>query len=204
MADKSKKATKASKPNATASEGKRNGKEKQVIEKKQTEQQKRKSNSKLLAYFSIIIIIIIIALLVYFMFTNSPFATPFPTFLANFNSAPRVAFVVEYGNNTQYGLTAACSEYVIETIAHTRNASTIDFFIMNKTTCYYSASGLGHQISGVSTKPASACLNASKAEPSIYLNYSSVNSTRITPYHLYVDGNAAYMQTCGIATDLGS
>lgn len=148
------------------------------------------------------IAVIILAAVAYIVYSNY-ITTPFPAFLGNFHSASRVALVVGYANLTQYANMAECSDFVVQTIAHTRNASTIDIFVLNKTTCYYSPTGLGHAIN-VSTQPSSACLNVARSEPSIYLNYSNTNSTTITPYHLYVYGNAAYMQKCGIATDLSS
>ncbi len=142
----------------------------------------------------------IIGLVYYLLIPNV--TTTFPTFLGNFKSASRVALAVTYSNNSQYGFEEPCATEIIQMIAHSRNATTIDIFVMNQTTCYYSPSGLGHAIN-ISTVPASTCLGYAKSEPSIYLNFSSTNSTVITPYHLYVDGNAAYMQKCGIAVDLG-
>lgn len=142
----------------------------------------------------------IIGLVYYLLIPNV--TTTFPTFLGNFRSAPRVALAVTYGNITQYGFEEPCATQIIQMIAHTRNATTIDIFVMNKTTCYYSPSGLGHAIN-ISTVSASTCLGYAKSEPSVYLNFSSANGTLITPYHLHVDGNAAYMNKCGIAVDLG-
>ena len=146
-------------------------------------------------------IVAIIAVVLYFVYANY-LNTPFSTFQRNYDSASRVALAVTYGNVTQYSAEAGCSQYLIQTIAGTRNASTIDFFILNRTMCYYSPTGLGHAIN-ISTVPASQCLGYARSEPSIFLNYSNNNSTVITPYHLYASGNAAYMAKCGIAVEIG-
>ncbi len=150
-----------------------------------------------------LVAVFVIAAMFYYIYSTQ-ITTPFPTFLANFRVASRIAVAEVYGNDTQYAYTNPCAVNLIQMIAHSRNASTMDFFIMNKTTCYYSASGLGHTLSNVSMVSASKCMKYALSEPSIFLNYSMANSTYTTPYHLYVAGNANYMAKCGIAVDMAS
>jgi hypothetical protein len=144
-----------------------------------------------------IAIIILLAVLTYLLVVDYTIV-PFTTFKSNFQAAPRVAIAAVYYNSSQYLYVSQCAAYVIQMIGKQRNASTIDFFIMNRTTCYYSPTGLGHAIT-VSTKPASSCISLARSEPSIFLNYSSTNSTTVSAYHAYVQGNANYMRACGIA-----
>ncbi len=164
--------------------------------------EENKITSKQIMQFAIpLAVVVVIVVILYLVYANYV-TTPFSTFQRNYNSAARVALAVVYGNVTQYSSEEGCSSYLIQTIAGKRNASTIDFFILNQTTCYYSPTGLGHAIN-ISTVPASQCLGYARSEPSIFLNYSNTNSTIITPYHLYASGNAAYMAKCGIAVEIG-
>ena len=147
------------------------------------------------------IVIVILAAGGYLVISNYA-STSISTFLFNFNSAPRVAVSIIYDNASHLQEIISCSTSIIQAISHTRNASSIDFFIMNSSTCYYSPTGLGHTISNISTKSAPSCLGVADSEPSIFLNYSVVNRTLITPYHLYVSGDSASMASCGVAVDL--
>ena len=92
---------------------------------------------------------------------------------------------------------------MIQVIAHSRKASTIDFFIIDQhnSTCVYSATGLGGSISPVTTN-SSHCLGIAYSESGFFLNYSAVNSTMITLSHMYVYGNTEYMKSCPIAVEL--
>ena len=88
-------------------------------------------------------------------------------------------------------------------MAHSRKASTIDFFLINSAnaTCTYSKTGLGGSVVPLQAN-ASYCLSIANSEPGIFLNYSNTNSTRITPSHLYAYGDSAYMAECPIAVEL--
>jgi len=160
----------------------------------------KKNRGKGLEYLFVLLVILAIIIIAYLAFSNF-LLTPFSTFASNFHAAPRVALVVFFSNESEYISEYSCFTKMIESIAYTRNATTIDFFIINGTTCTYPSTGLGKPIQ-IATTDASKCLSVAKAEPSIFLNYSITNRTIITPYHLYIYGNNAYMSACPIASDL--
>jgi len=160
----------------------------------------KKNRGKGLEYLFVLLVILAIIIIAYLAFSNF-LLTPFSTFASNFHAAPRVALVVFFSNESEYISEYSCFTKMIESIAYTRNATTIDFFIINGTTCTYPSTGLGKPIQ-IATTDASKCLSVAKAEPSIFLNYSITNRTIITPYHLYIYGNNAYMNACPIASDL--
>jgi len=166
---------------------------------KETARQK-KNKGKGLEYLFVSLVILAIIIIAYLAFSNF-LLTPFSTFASNFHAAPRVALVVFFSNESEYISEYQCFTKMIESIAYTRNATTIDFFIINGTTCTYPSTGLGKPIQ-IATTNASKCLSVAKAEPSIFMNYSNVNRTIITPYHLYIYGNNAYMNACPIASEL--
>jgi|GEM_PF-2521428 len=179
--------------NANASSASSSGKEAAV--------EKNKGNKgKGLEYLFVLLVILAIIIIAYLAFSNF-LLTPFSTFASNFHAAPRVALVVFFSNESEYVSEYTCFTRMIESIAYTRNATTIDFFIINGTTCTYPSTGLGKPIQ-IATTNASKCLSVAKAEPSIFMNYSITNRTIITPYHLYIYGNNAYMSACPIASDL--
>lgn len=166
------------------------------------------TNIKPLALAILAVIVIVLAL--YYVYSTQ-IATPFPTFLVNFKSASRIAISVNYGNiplnrsvpQNESQLTPCATSLVQMITGGGRSPTTIDFFDVNGTTCSY-LNGFGTSSAQISTTSAAACISIAKSEPSIFLNYSATNSTYITPYHLYVDGNANYMAKCGIAVDMAS
>lgn len=166
----------------------------------------KKSYASSIPYIIVAVVAVVVLYLIYFMATNY-LSTSFPTFKSNYLSAPRVAVMVNYANATQLSYETPCYEGIIQTLSHARaaakgwNTSTMDFFILNGTACSYQL-GLGYPID-IRNATAAACLAAVKPEPTIFLNYGSSNSTIITPYKLYVYGNAAYMRSCSIMADLG-
>jgi uncharacterized integral membrane protein len=167
------------------------------------EHEEKRSGSNLVTYLIIVVVIALILCLFYFVATNY-ISTPFSTFKSNFISAPRVAVVVGYSSDAQRVNETPCFTNMIQYIATTRNASTIDFFIINQSneTCIYSPTGLGHQIS-IATKSANSCLSVARSEPSVFLNYSGTNYTMITLSHLYIYADSGYLASCPIATELG-
>ena len=158
------------------------------------------SRSKNLNYIIAVLIIVAIGIGIYFVLSNYV-VVPFSTFKSNFDSAQRVAIAISYRNTSQYTSESVCIPIIMQYIAHTRNASTIDFFIINQenSTCFYQL-GLGmiHLQSGA----ASQCVARANSEPGVFLNYSSVNSTSVSLNHLYVYGNSDYMRKCSIAPDM--
>lgn len=154
--------------------------------------------------------VVIIVALFYYIYSTQ-ITTPFPTFLANFKAASRVAIMVNYGNvflnrsiSQNESQVTPCATSLVQVITGAgRSPTTIDFFDVNSTTCSY-LTGFGTSSSQISITSASSCLSIAKSEPGIFLNYSAANSTYTTPYHLYVSGNENYMAKCGIAVDMAS
>lgn len=172
--------------------------------KKASPKKEEPKKTNYVTYIAVVAVILAIVALIYYVGTNY-ISTSFATFKANFISVPRVALTIGYSNTTQFSQMNPCFINMIQYIAHTRNASTIDFFIINQAnaTCLYSSTGLGHPISGISTQSAGKCLSVANSEPSVFLNFSATNSTAITLSHLYVFGNSGYMAKCPIAQELG-
>ncbi len=150
----------------------------------------------------IVAVIAILVLAVIFLVVPQFVGVPFQTFKANFNSAHRVALAVTFSNQSQYVDTSPCYTALVEIIARNRNASSIGIYFINQTTstCIYSSSGLGGSVN-ITTVNAATCIAFANSEPSIFLNYSASNYTRITPSQLYVGGDAAYLASCPIATE---
>ena len=171
---------------------------------------KKTNNARKIPYLPIAILITLVLVVLLIVFYVIPqyvqvsfLQTSFSTFKSNFNSAQRIAVVTQYTNATQYNMISQCSTDIIsaETVSDKRNASTIDFYVLNSTSCTYAPNGLGHVLNPVTTN-ASSCENEIKLEPSISLNYSSYNHTIITPYHMYVYGNTQYFSSCPVAVGL--
>ena len=178
--------------------------------KKESTTNKTSKTERKIPYIPIAILIILILVVLLVVFYVIPqylqisfLQTSFSTFKSNFNSAQRIAVVTQYTNATQYNIISQCSTDIIsaETVSDNRNASTIDFYVLNSTSCTYAPNGLGHVLNPVTTN-ASSCENEIKSEPSISLNYSSYNHTIITPYHMYVYGNDQYFSSCPVAVGL--
>lgn len=156
--------------------------------------------------FALVIIFAIAGVLVYGINTSAP--ANFSTFQKNFDSAPRVGIIVTEYNETALAATVGCATALIEQIVGNqqshRNASTIDFYVLNATTCTYSASGIGGEISNYSYTSKANCIATGESEPSIFINYSNTNSTLIYPTTLYVSGDARFLGQCGIASEISA
>jgi hypothetical protein len=144
---------------------------------------------------------IVLAFAIFFVVVLPSLSVPFSTFKSNYLAGRRVAVVASYTDQNQSGVVLQCATQLVQIVAHTRNASTIDFYVLNGTMCTYPIGGLGHQVS-LATNTIQNCVSMADAEPSVFLNYSAGNSTGITPYRLYVNGDAQYMARCPIAVDL--
>ncbi|MDE1874248.1 MAG: hypothetical protein KGI04_03990 [Candidatus Micrarchaeota archaeon] len=144
---------------------------------------------------------ILLAFVAFFAVVLPSLSVPFSTFKGNFQAAQRVAVVASYYSQDQAGSVLQCATQAVQVAAHYRNATTIDFFVLNGTGCTYPIGGLGHTVS-LATNTTANCLNMTRSEPTLILNYSAVNRTSITPYRLYIGGDAAYMAQCPIAVDL--
>lgn len=148
-------------------------------------------------------IVIIAAAAVFMSYGGYSSSVPFSTFKSNLQDAKSVNLYVTYINDTQYSSEGTCFPLIIEQLAHTRKASTINFFLVNQTSCIYPKGGLGSPNVSLENTSVQNCLNESSSGPSIFLNYSSSNSTRITADRMYIYGNTGYMSECPIASDFG-
>lgn len=165
-------------------------------------EQKKKPNSTLTIIAVIIIGIAIVAallLVVPFSFSGVSFAS----FKSTFDAAARVSVVATYYNGTQSSLMGACYTSIVQVIAHSRKADTIDFYLINAEnhTCTYSKTGLGGSVVPITTN-ASSCLTTAYSEPALFLNFSSSNATVIKPNQMFAYGNGAYMSACPLAVNL--
>lgn len=146
-------------------------------------------------------IAVVVIAAVYLLYSSAPVS--FSTFKSNFQNANRVAITATYYNNSQYVDESPCMNSIIQVVAHTRKASTIDFFFIDASnnTCIYPVGTVGGQIN-VGTSNASRCLGIAHSETSIFLNYSRGNGIVVTPNKLYVYGNSTYMSSCPIAIEM--
>ncbi len=153
----------------------------------------------------IIAILVLLGVATYYL-QHSGKTADFNTFKSNFNSAGRVAIYATAYNGTAVSATIECASSVIEEITGNvqihRNSSTIDFFAINQTTCVFE-NGVGGMINNYTYNSISNCIAVSRSEPSLFLNYSTVNTTVITPSVLYMSGDSAFLAMCGIASELG-
>ena len=150
---------------------------------------------------AIIGILIIAAIIIYSVSLQSNASVPFANFKQNFNNAQRVSVASTYNTEGQFINESQCFSSIIQIVSHTRLPSTIDFYLINQTSCTYSKTGLGGQINPITTN-ASYCRGRALNETSIFLNYTSTgNYTDIGPQHMYIYGNSSYMKACPIAAD---
>lgn len=128
-------------------------------------------------------------------------------FKSSFQTAPRVAIFATAYNGTVLSSTVGCATAIIENVVGSRtshrNASTIDFYILNRTSCTFLKYGLGSRSNNYTTTALSNCTGSITREPTIYINYSVKSSTPvIQPRYLYIAGNQTYLGQCGIASQL--
>jgi hypothetical protein len=157
-------------------------------------------------YLVALIVFIAVAVVSYVIFNDLySAATPggFASFKSSFNAAQRVAIYVADYNSTVFSNTGTCADKLITSmITYThRNSSTIDYFIVNGTSCTY-VRGLGAKASNGTIASIGDCKSLSGSEPTIYLNYSSKNETIIKPDYLYTSGDGLFLSECGIATEI--
>ncbi|MEM3227772.1 MAG: hypothetical protein QXR58_02920 [Candidatus Micrarchaeaceae archaeon] len=154
---------------------------------------------------AIVAVIAIIAVIAYTKLSSTN-AAQITAFKNSFISAPKVNIYVTAQNSSAFASTIGCATTLIEKIIETpqthRNPNTIGFYVMNGTSCIYSANGLGSAIKNYTYASAQTCLNFSKGTPSIFLNYSTTNSTTAMHDALYVRGDFQFMEQCGIAYEL--
>ncbi|MGC8586651.1 MAG: hypothetical protein ACP5K5_03880 [Candidatus Micrarchaeia archaeon] len=164
---------------------------------------KEGAEGKYTAYYVAIALLIAIDA---FLFTYKPVSsTPFYSFLSNFHSAPKVAIYINAHNSTALVSTESCATDIIEDIVasrqYHRNASSIEFFVLNQSECFTNSQSLG-VVSNYTQMPASDCINMSDSMPSIFINYSATNSTIVTSKKLIINGDAIFLRECGVAAAL--
>lgn len=168
----------------------------------------KQGSSKLLIGVVIFVIIIIFAIgggYVYGVIGGTQ--TNFATFQKNFLSAQNVGILVTDNNGTSFTATNACADNIIEQIVgsrqYHRNESTINLYVLiNRTNCIYLPNGFNATNPQTVNTTYQDCLTMSAAEPRIFVNYSSTNSTIITPTTLYVSGNLKFLELCGVASEI--
>jgi hypothetical protein len=170
-------------------------------------QQKKQQGGKTKYLVGIILVLMIIAIAVVAnsFFAAKPPNTNFSAFKKNFDAAPRINIFVYDPNGTVYQSTFGCaSSVIIQIIANKtehRNSSTIDFNVVNQTTCIRS-NGLGGAGTNYTTTSVQSCLATTSTEPTLYINYSTHNTTIIRPDYLYVSGDALFLRECGVASEI--
>ncbi len=159
---------------------------------------------KYAAVIGIVVVIVVIAGATVYGLSSAK-ATSFGTFKGNFDSAPRVAIYATGYNGTALSATIGCATAVIESVVGSptshRNASTIDLFVLNQTSCAYE-NGIGGTITNYTFNSISNCVRTSSSEPSIFINYSSVNVTIVKPTSLHIYGNSEFLALCGVASEI--
>lgn len=174
--------------------------EKKAKKAKKEEKAEEKEGSPWLYLGAAVIAIMAIAA-IFYLSSSGLSGVTFSSFKQNFNSAPRVAIVVNYYNQSIYAYQTICSTDLVEILASHRNPSTIDFFTIQNNTCTYIPNGIGRP-ANVLTNSSSFCLAKASSEPSITLDYGSANSTQITPEHLTIYGDSTYFRGCPIAVEI--
>lgn len=177
----------------------------QEKQQKERPEQKPKTGGSTLKLALIAIVAIAVLAALFLILPNSLTGVNFSTFKSNFDSASSVAVVATYYNESQYAQESACFSSLVEVIAYTRQRSTINFYLVNaqSDSCEYSKNGLVGLNLSVANGTASQCRSLAAAAPaSLYLNYSSVNSSLIYANKMYVYGNGAYMVKCPITVNL--
>jgi hypothetical protein len=175
-------------------------------EKKEKEPDAAAERSSSIALAVVVIVVFIAALVAAYFMTRPGSASGFSGFVGKFHSAPRVAIAVTAYNSIAFSYTIACGTSVIERIVgskqYHRNETTIDFFVINSTSCIVPNAALG-SATGAVNESIATCMSRINSEPSIYINYSaSRNVTSIKGTSLYTAGDATFLSECGIAQEL--
>ncbi len=167
--------------------------------------QKADRKATLVLIFIAIIIFALAGGLVYGL--NQQTNVSFSTFQSNFASAANVAIIVTAYNGTALSATVGCATNLIEQLVSThstahKNSTSINFYILNRTQCVYS-SGLGqHSGTNYTHSTPQQCIGMTNSIPRVFINYSAINKTVITPTSLYVSGNINYLVECGVASEI--
>ncbi len=173
---------------------------------KETQNIKNKSAQsdykKYLIVISALIILIILFSAFYFNYYNTSKQTSnFVTFRSNFDTANNVSIMVNY-NSSSFPYQIGCATNLIYNIVSSRikSSSNILFFVVNSTNCTYIKNGLGQVIKNYTYASPASCLNITKKQPTIFINYSAINKTIIKPNAIYISGDGNFLKQCGIAS----
>ena len=165
-------------------------------------QKKEGIGRQTLAIIAIVIIFAaVFSSLFYGLISYKP--TSFSAFASNFNKASSVAIYVNYSNGTTFAPELSCSNALIEELTSSvkdhKNASQINLYVLYNDSCIYRQGALGTLISNYTNATRAECIGYGAGKPSVFINYSSVNRTIITPSKLYFSGDANFLDECGIA-----
>jgi hypothetical protein len=153
-------------------------------------------------YAVIAIALVMAAAIIAIVYLSQP--PSFASFRSAFNSASQVAIFAMY-NGTDLGMggssSVSCATAVIEELH--RKPGTINFFVVNQTSCTFATTGLGSNATNATTTTGiGRCVNMSEGMPTLYINYSRVNETVVGRSTLYISGNLLFLRECGIAVEL--
>lgn len=173
-----------------------------------TERNSASQKPYLMIGVAVVIVAIAVAGIALYINNNSGSSGSFSAFKSSFQAAPRVAIFATAYNGTVLSGTVGCSTAIIESVVGSRtshrNASTIDFYIINRTSCTFLKYGLGSKSSNYTTTALSNCTGTMAREPTVYINYSTgAPITTIQPKYLYISGNQTFLSECGVASQLG-
>jgi len=169
------------------------------------QEDKADNTRKYVAVIAAIIIIFIFAgAIVYGVRSQPPQSSAsLSTFESNFNAANAIGVYATYNTNSSYASAIECSVQLTEAIAGNspihKTYDQIHYFIINQTSC--TSATLGPNAT-TSVGPISNCTAFSATHPSIFVNYSTVSKTVITPKALYFYGNSTHLMQCGIASQV--
>ncbi len=140
----------------------------------------------------------------YFPISKAPTGT-IQSFARALNASNTVRIFVSDPNSTIYINTTYCATSFIYQLEKERNIhkppSSIDFFVVSPNqSCTYSI-GL-QNASNYTTGTASKCDSISAKSPTIWVNYSSSNSTKVYGNSLYISGDNRYLFECAGAAEL--
>jgi hypothetical protein len=170
--------------------------------------EKQKNNTNI--YLAVAVVVIAIVAFSAFLYLRQAGQTTanngsLSTFKSNFFSAKHVGIYVNYPNSTLFSESESCATKIIELITENKTnhvaPSAISFYVFNETSCTY-VNSLANTSSKSVNASTSFCVNQSDTNPSIFINYSSINGTTITPTKLSFHGNYLYLYQCSIAYEL--
>ncbi len=179
------------------------------------EKSAKKGSTSASRHIPVVIIIVVVAIAAVLGYlATSGFAgggsggqQTFQSFQSGFYSAQRVAIYVPFINSSTFAYSDGCATQLIQSIVSSRsnhrNMTSIDLMIIANSTSCLSPNGPLGSSNGTKITPIASCLAVSAHEPSVFINYSSTNSTAIKAGNLYTKGDALFLSECGIASELG-